>query len=110
MNSVEEARYMRMIVLFDLPVKSKQDRKESNRFRNFLKSDGYDMVQLSVYSRVCRGQDVVEKHMARLRGHLPPSGCVRLLQMTEQQYGRMEILVGTMRPVEKMAAKQLLLF
>lgn len=67
------------------------------------------MVQLSVYSRVCRGREGVEKHLARLQGHLPPSGCVRLLQLTEQQYGRIQILVGQKRPVEKVGAQQLLL-
>lgn len=105
----EEVRYMRLMVFFDLPVKTKLERKDANLFRKFLQADGYDMVQLSVYSRVCRGREGVEKHLARLRGHLPPSGCVRLLQLTEQQYGRIQILVGQKRPVEKVGAQQLLL-
>ena len=32
----EEVRYMRLLVFFDLPVKTKDDQREANRFRNFL--------------------------------------------------------------------------
>lgn len=39
-----------------------------------------------------------------------PHGCVRLLQVTEKQYGRMRLLVGDMPVMEKEAATQLLLF
>lgn len=93
----EEVRYMRLLVFFDLPVKTKDDQREANRFRNFLLRDGYDRVQLSVYARVCRGPENVETHIRRLQKNLPPHGCVRLLQVTEKQYGRMRLLVGTCR-------------
>ncbi|MCD8025737.1 MAG: CRISPR-associated endonuclease Cas2 [Clostridiales bacterium] len=33
-----------MIVFFDLPVKTKTQRKTATRFRNFLLKDGYFMV------------------------------------------------------------------
>ena len=63
----EEVRYMRLLVFFDLPVKTKDDQREANRFRNFLLRDGYDRVQLSVYARVCRGPENVETHIRRLQ-------------------------------------------
>ena len=106
----EEVRFMRLLVFFDLPVKTKEERREATRFRNFLLADGYDMLQLSVYARICRGQDMADKHIRRLTGSLPPTGCVRLLQVTDKQYGRMKILVGTPKAQEKIAATQLLLF
>ena len=98
----EEVRYMRLLVFFDLPVKTKDDQREANRFRNFLLRDGYDRVQLSVYARVCRGPENVETHIRRLQKNLPPHGCVRLLQVTEKQYGRMRLLVGDMPVMEKL--------
>ena len=58
---------MRMIVFFDLPVKTKNERREATRFRNFLMNDGYHMLQFSVYARVCNGLDAVEKHRVRLK-------------------------------------------
>lgn len=103
-------RFMRLLVFFDLPVTTREARKEASRFRNFLLTDGYDMLQFSVYSRICRGQEMVDKHMLRLSGNLPSSGCVRALQVTEQQYGRMKILIGQLKEKEKVGTRQLLLF
>jgi CRISPR-associated protein Cas2 len=103
-------RFMRLLVFFDLPVKTKPERRSATRFRNFLLSDGYIMVQLSVYSRICRGQEAVQKHLARLQQNLPASGCIRSLQVTEQQYGRMQIHVGELKKTEKIGPTQLLLF
>lgn len=105
----EGVRFMRLIVLFDLPVKTKKDRKRANAFRNFLQKDGYDMLQLSIYMRLCRGRDAISKHMQRLKGNLPPYGCVRVLELTDKQYERMEILVGELPRAER-RVEQLLLF
>lgn len=86
---------MRMLVFFDLPVKTKEQRRAATRFRNFLLGDGYYMVQFSVYARICCGLDSVEAHRQRLHRAVPPHGSVRLLVITEKQYTHLEILLGT---------------
>jgi CRISPR-associated protein Cas2 len=103
-------QFMRLLVFFDLPVKTREERSAANKFRRFLLNDGYDMVQLSVYSRICLNQDGIEKHLLRLQGNMPEKGCVRSLQITEKQYARMRIHVGGLRPVEKIGVQQLTLF
>lgn len=85
---------MRMLVFFDLPVKTKQQRRAASRFRHFLLADGYYMVQFSVYARICCGMDSVQTHRQRLRREVPPQGSVRLLVITEKQYTNLEILLG----------------
>ena len=45
---------MRIIVFFDLPVTTAAKRKAANQFRQFLLKDGYQMLQLSVYSRIVK--------------------------------------------------------
>ena len=87
-------KFMRILIFFDLPVKTKQQRREATGFRNFLLKDGYYMIQYSVYSRVCNGTDAVEKHRKRLKNNLPDNGSVRMLVITEKQYESIEILVG----------------
>ncbi len=87
-------KFMRMLLFFDLPVKTKSERREATRFRNFLLNDGYHMLQYSVYARVCNGVDAVNKHRARLIAHLPDNGSVRLLVITEKQFESIDILVG----------------
>ena len=100
---------MWVFVFFDLPVKTKAERGAATRFRNFLKKDGYMMLQYSVYVRVCRGDEAVDKHLSRMRKNLPPDGSVRALQVTDRQYGRMKLLVGPRRKNESFATKQLVL-
>ncbi|MBW7835231.1 MAG: CRISPR-associated endonuclease Cas2 [Sphingomonadales bacterium] len=105
----EDVRFMWLFVFFDLPVGTKEQRRTASRFRGFLKDDGYIMLQWSVYARVCRGQDAVDKHLARMRKRLPGKGSVRALQVTEKQYARMEFLVGDSGKTERTGSNQLVL-
>lgn len=88
------SRFMRLIVFFDLPTTTAKERKAATKFRNFLLKDGYQMIQYSVYSRVCNGVDAVHKHEARLYNNLPPAGSIRSLTLTDKQYNSMNILLG----------------
>ncbi|WP_035790393.1 CRISPR-associated endonuclease Cas2 [Clostridium beijerinckii] len=102
---------MRLLVLFDLPVVKREDRKEYQQFRRFLLNDGYTMIQFSVYSRICNGIDGVNKHIIRLKKSLPHKGSVRFLQVTEKQYSEMKFLVGKPKMQEKRVnARQLSIF
>ena len=102
---------MRMIVFFDLPVQTAEERKIANKFRKSLIKDGYSMLQLSVYSRIVRGRDTLAKHERRLIQMLPKNGNVRCLEVTEKQYANMKLLVGLPKQQEKKVdARQFLLF
>lgn len=107
---------MWLIVFFDLPVKTKKQRRQANRFRQFLLKDGYFMIQFSVYARLCNGLERVDKHLKRLEGPLPARGSIRALQVTDKQYGRMKLLLGNENDKkngpdsEKNSEKQLFLF
>ncbi|MCA9233522.1 MAG: CRISPR-associated endonuclease Cas2 [Planctomycetales bacterium] len=104
-----EVRYMWLFVFFDLPVGTKAERRAATRFRNHLKSDGFLMLQWSVYARVCRGEEAANKHQSRVTKNLPAKGSVRTLQVTERQYARMKLLIGEPRKSEKVAPNQLVL-
>ena len=104
-------KFMRILVFFDLPVKTKSERRAATRFRNYLLLDGYHMVQYSVYARVCNGTDSVEVHRKRLQNSLPPAGSVRMMIVTEKQYNAIELLVG--KPTvsdQEQTYEQLMLF
>lgn len=105
----EQVRILWLFVFFDLPVKTKPERRAATQFRNFLKDDGYMMLQYSVYARACRGEDAVEKHLSRVIKKLPHIGSVRTLQVTERQYGRMRLLLGRQGKSERAAPSQLVL-
>ena len=101
---------MRLLVFFDLPTHSKKERKEYTKFRKFLLNDGYDMLQFSVYCRICKGQDTAERYMSHLETHLPPKGNIRAMSVTNTQYERMKILIGIDKKEEKIGKKQLILY
>lgn len=108
---MSEAIFMRIIVFFDLPVTTKAKQKAANQFRQFLLKDGYQMLQLSVYTRIVRGRDSSEKHNKRLKANLPEEGSIRCLEVTEKQFAGMDILLGEKKIQEKTVnADQFLLF
>ncbi len=92
---------MRIFVIFDLPTHTKTDKRNYTKFRKFLLSDGYQMLQFSVYCRIVNGQEGVDKHVARIKAYIPPKGNVRLFKVTEKQYADMMFLVGTPSKTEK---------
>lgn len=94
-------RFMRLLVFFDLPVKTKGDRKIYTQFRKLLLANGFFMVQYSVYCRICNGYDSVNSHEKIIENSIPCKGSVRTLAVTEKQYNGMKILVGKKRPNDK---------
>ena len=102
---------MRLIVMFDMPVKTALDRREATRFRNALINDGFVMLQYSVYVRVCSGVNNLNTHKSRVRDFVPDNGSVRMLSLTEKQFESMEILLGNYSEAdEPFQAEQLSIF
>lgn len=85
---------MRVLVLFDLPVKTKKDRREYSYFRKYLIKSGFIMIQESVYSKLALNQTVANMICDNVKKNKPPSGLVQMLVITEKQYSKMEIIVG----------------
>lgn len=85
---------MRLIVLFDLPVKTKKERRIYSLFRKYLISKGYLMLQYSVYSKILPNRDSAINHIAILKKECPKKGQIRLLMLTEKQYAKMDVIVG----------------
>ncbi len=108
--TTKKDKFMWLFVFFDLPTKTKPERRAATRFRNFLLKDGYMMIQFSVYARICNGKDRIDKHMQRLQSVLPEKGAIRAMQITDKQYERTKILVGTKKNNEETKTEQLVLF
>jgi CRISPR-associated protein Cas2 len=103
---------MRILVFYDLPVTTADLRKKYQTFHNYLIRDGYDMLQFSVYHRLCNGYDAVDKFLGRLQANVPSIGHVRAMVVTEKQYAETKFLVGTPTKQEQKLKhnKQLMLF
>ena len=101
---------MWIFAMFDLPVKAKPDRKEYTRFRKALLREGFNMLQYSVYARHCTSEDDANAYARRLSHLLPPKGQIRLLQVTDRQFGKMEVFLGANRAPTEEPPQQLMLF
>lgn len=87
-------RYMRVLVMFDLPVATSADRKAYRTFRKFLLSTGFYMMQESIYAKLVLNQTEANKVMTYVRWQKLPEGLVQMLVITEKQFSKMETLVG----------------
>lgn len=81
-------RLVWMMVMFDLPVAKKAERRAAARFRLGLLDLGFEMVQFSVYLRFCAGQPKADALAGRVEAALPAGGRVTVLFITDKQYGR----------------------
>lgn len=103
-------RAMWLMACFDLPVLTREQRRRATRFRKDLLRDGFTMLQLSVYARYCASEETADAHRRAIRSALPPEGEVRLLAITDRQFGKMEVYYGRSRRPGERKPEQLLLF
>lgn len=87
-------RFMRMIVMFDLPSTTTDELREYRKFRKFLIKNGFIMVQESVYSKLALNSTTVHLLSENIRKNKPASGLVQLLVVTEKQYNSIEYIIG----------------
>jgi CRISPR-associated protein Cas2 len=99
-----------LFAMFDLPVKTRAQRRRYTQFRKLLLSDGFCMMQYSVYARYCPSEEASTAHRETVRSGLPDEGQVRLLAVTDRQFGKMENYLGKKHRSIEEAPKQLMLF
>lgn len=88
-------RYMRVVVMFDLPTGTKKDRRNYSLFRKNLIKSGFYMMQESIYSKLALNSTVASTIKQNVIRFKPPSGLVQLLILTEKQFNDIEFIVGS---------------
>lgn len=101
---------MWIFVMFDLPTETKKDRKIYAKFRKDILTDGFQMFQFSMYIRHCSSRENMDVHIQRVRKMLPPKGHVGILNITDKQFGQMEIFRGKEEMEKPQTVQQLELF
>lgn len=87
-------RYMRVIVMFDLPVVTATDRREYSHFRKYLIKNGFMMMQESIYCKLAQNSTVADAIVDNIRKNKPASGLVQAMKITEKQFTKIEYIVG----------------
>jgi CRISPR-associated protein Cas2 len=101
---------MWMIVLFDLPVVSPEERKKAALFRKSLLDQGFHMSQYSVYYRLLSGKEAAGAYVKGIQAQLPPTGKVDIITITDKQYEGIISFSGKKQEKNKKKPTQLLLF
>jgi CRISPR-associated protein Cas2 len=96
--------------MYDLPTETKKDRKAAARFRKELMQDGFSMFQFSMYVRHSASSENADVHKRRVKGILPEHGKVGIIQITDKQFGQMEIFFGSKQQDLPNVPQQLELF
>lgn len=103
-------RIMWTLVMYDLPTETKKERKVAARFRKDLLQDGFSMFQFSMYVRHSASSENADVHKKRVKSSLPEHGKVGIIQITDKQFGQMEIFYGKKQSMLPEVPQQLELF
>jgi CRISPR-associated protein Cas2 len=103
-------RALWLVAMFDLPVETPQNKRDYTRFRKALLKDGFMMLQFSIYARFLPSEEAAEAHRNTIRAVIPPLGQVRLLTITDHQFGKMEVFFGRKPREPEEIPEQILLF
>ncbi|MFZ1322635.1 MAG: CRISPR-associated endonuclease Cas2 [Ignavibacteria bacterium] len=103
---LDEYRIMWILVLFDLPTETKNDRKNYTKFRKAIMKDGFSMFQFSIYTRHCMSRENTNVHVKRVKSVLPPKGHIGILRITDKQFGEIEIFYGKKKETKNIKPSQ----
>ncbi len=101
---------MWILVFYDLPTYTAEERKTSAEFRKNILEEGFTMFQFSMYARPCPSRENAEAHIRRVEKILPPRGKVGIMTITDKQFGMIKLYYGTASAPVPEGYQQLMLF
>jgi CRISPR-associated protein Cas2 len=87
-------RFMRVLVFFDLPMQTAYEKKQYSDFRKHLIKSGFIQMQKSVYSKLTTNKTVSNTIKKNIKKYLPKDGVVQVLEITENQFSKIEYFLG----------------
>lgn len=87
-------RFMRVLVFFDLPTETLENKREYRRFHKVLIKNGFLMMQESVYCRMLLTPSAGKAVLDVIRKNRPADGIVQVMTVTEKQFAAMEYITG----------------
>ena len=103
-------KIMWLVVMFDLPTQTKNDKKRYRWLVRYLDAQGFLRLQYSVYAKVFNSYESANLGKKRLREFVKTNikiGNVRMILFTDAQFGKMELIVGERSKQEEIAQPSL---
>ena len=98
------------VVMFDLPVQTKGQRKEASKFRKLLVDVGFSLIQFSVYGKyspTTNSNMAIERF---IKENLPTDGEVRIFHLTDAQWAAATRFRAKKKVSNESAPEQFVLF
>lgn len=87
-------RFMRILVFFDLPTETLENKRDYRKFHKILIKNGFLMMQESVYCRMLITPNAGKSVLETIKKNRPPKGIVQIMTVTEKQFAGMEYVTG----------------
>lgn len=100
---------MRVIIMFDLPNTTYEDRSEYARFRKNLIKEGFLMMQESIYCKLVMNPLAAELVKQKVNRIKPRKGVIQALIITEKQYASIDYLLGGQNLKERSDTERLVI-
>ena len=91
---MEKNRFMRLLLVFDLPTLTPEQRRSYRIFRKWLISEGFIMLQESVYSKLALNNNSSKLIIENVKKHKPQEGSIQIFVLTEKEFNNREIIIG----------------
>ena len=98
------------IIMYDLPMQTKNDLLRYNNVRKKLIEKGYYQLQKSVYIMKSKTKEKIELVEKQLTIIAPKNSSIRSIILTEEQFQKIKILVGNKTMGEKVLNNRILEF
>lgn len=98
------------IIMYDLPMQTKNDLLRYKNFRKKLIEKGYYQLQKSVYIMKSKTKEKIELVEKQLTIIAPKNSSIRSIILTEEQFQKIKILVGDKTMGEKILNNRILEF
>lgn len=98
------------ICMFDLPTKTKRQRRRYSEFRNMLLDNGFVFTQLSVYAKYSPSGVLSNREVAGIKNQVPSEGEIRLMHISDRQWANTIRFCNAIEMEQEKAPEQLLLF
>lgn len=85
---------MRVLVFFDLPTETLENKREYRKFHKLLIKNGFLMMQESVYCRMLLTPSAGRAVLDVIRKNRPSDGIIQVMTVTEKQFAGMEYITG----------------
>lgn len=88
-------RFMRSLLRFDLPVDTANQRRAYRQFVKFLKKQGFIRFQESIYVKLSINEAAVKSLARTIKNNVPAEGMVSMMTVTEKQFAGIDYMVGS---------------